>query len=219
MRDLLLSLTIIVLLSGCSTLQTSVRNDVDWPAYTSVSVAVTPPDRWELRTLISERLADWGLVPVDATQQPVDLAAVLEVTEGSSLAETGDVVTWPKNLLLRLYDRSNGIELARSSYQLAPTQSAKHGLTLMVNDLRKHTSTTGAAAPPLNNNTATAPVPTPAATASRDERASDPAPPADTSAPPSGGELSEPPPASTDWAPRFKGWQPWGDNTTAEEPY
>lgn len=232
MKHLFFGLMIIGLISGCSTLRSNVRNDVNWAAYSSVKISVTEPDRWGLQPLLAERLADWGLMPIEQNQLSADLLATLEVTEGTSLAETGAMTTWPKNLLLRLHDRANGTELARSRYELAATQSPKHGLTLMVNDLRKQTRKTTDTAPapqPQDNRTATTPtLPAPQATPAepsaapattdslRDAEPATATTPDATQAP---GELSEPEPATSDWAPRFKGWQPWGDSTTAGESY
>lgn len=218
MERLLSGLIIIVLISGCSTLQTNVRKDVDWPAYSSVEISVSEPDRWELRSLTAERLANWGFVVVDGNLQHAELLAILEITEGSSLAETGEVTTWPKNLLLRLHDRSNGTELARSRYQLAPTQNPKHGLTLMVNDLRKQTNKVTRLTPrpqPSDNKSATSPTQSSPTTATDSDLAS-PSPPV---APPVHQELSEPGPATSNWTPRFRGWQFHGDNITQEESY
>src|SRR6056297_148069 len=216
MKALLYSLmmTVLMLASGCSTLQTRVSNDVDWAAYRSVNVSVTEPDRWELRPLVAERLADWGFVPVEQDHQHVDLIATLEVTEGSSIAETGEEISRPKNLLLRLEDRYNGAELARSSYQLAATQSPRHGLTLMVNDLRKHTRKTRATPPqPTDHQIAITPAQkAPATSADATDLTEPPVP----IAIPAQKELNEPEPTNSDWVPRFKGWQLWGDDTTAE---
>ncbi len=224
MKPLFLSLIILfVLVSGCSTLRTSVRSDVDWSTYSSVEVSVPEPDRWDMRPLVIERLADWGFVPVAGNQQHSDLLATLEVTEGFSLAENGDITTWPKNLLLQLHDRSNGAELAYSRYQLAPTQNPKHGLNLMINDLRKQASKTTGPTPaphPLEDkNTTTSPLslpqPPPDETkaepaAASSLRKSGPATAAapDPTQPPLDGfnELER---APSDWIPRFKGWQPW----------
>ena len=198
-----LIITLVVLVSGCSTLRTNVRKDVDWSTYSSVKVTVTEPDNWKMRPLVIERLTDWGLVPVDGNRQHADLLATLEVTEGSSIAENGSIITWPKNLLLRLHDSSNGAELAHSRYQLAPTQSPKHGLTLMVNDLRKQTSKAmGVAAPP----------PQP----QEDITTTTPAAPPSS---PSFAEPSKPEATNSDWVPRFKGWQLWGEDPTAGETY
>lgn len=225
MKPLFLSLimTLIVLVSGCSTLRTNVRSDVDWSTYSSVAVSVPEPDRWEMRPLVIERLTDWGFVPVVGNQQHSDLLAILEVTEGSSLAENGDITTWPKNLLLRLHDRSNGAELARSRYQLAPTQSPKHGLSLMVNDLRKQTGkTTDAAAQapqPQENKTATIPAASPAPQDTSVEASSIPAPAPTPPASTSLNEPSEPEATKSEWTPRFKGWQPWGEDNAIEEHY
>lgn len=232
MKHLLFSFIILVLASGCSTLKTSVREDVDWPAYNNVEIVVTEPDHWGLRPLVAERLADWGLVPVTNNQQNSDLLAILEVTEGSSLTETGAVKTWPKNLLLRLVDRSTNSEVARSRYQLAPTQSPKHGLTLMVNDLRKHASKTTGATPQfqtLENKTVDIP-PRPSlkptsvetnitASTNDTDRYSEPAALTTPAHPPSLEERNQSKPTKSDWVPRFKGWQLWGDNETAEQHY
>jgi len=232
MKPLLYSLmmTVLVLVFGCSTLQTKVNKNVDWSAYTSVAISVSDPDRWELRPLVAERLAGLGLTPLENNQNP-DLLAIIEAGEGTSLAETGGTVHWPEDLLLRILDSSDGSELARSRYQLAATQSLRHGLTLMVNDLRKQISTTtgaGSGRPPQVNKTATtsdraALKPIPAengaslATVITNNHSEQAAAAPDSAQPRE--EHSTPEAPTSDWVPRFKGWQLWGEDTTAGEAY
>jgi hypothetical protein len=217
MRIFASGLIILFILSGCSTLQTNVRSNIDWARYRHVEVSVTEPDRWELRPLVAEQLAGWGLVPVEHNQQTADLSATLEVTEGTGIAETGEETTWPKTLLLRLYDRSSGAELARSRYQLAPTQNPKHGLALMVKDLRKQAGKAMTTTPqPTDQHTAIAPVQTTPAPATDSIAPTKPSSPMAT---PGHNEPGEPESTNSDWVPRFKGWQSWGNDTTSGETY
>lgn len=217
MRLFASGLITLLILSGCSTLQTNVRRNIDWARYHHIEISVTEPDRWELRPLVAEQLAGWGFLPVEHNQQPADLTARLEVTEGTGIAETGEETAWPKILLLRLYDPSNGTELARSRYQLAPTQSPKHGLALMVKDLRKHTSKIMTTTPqPIDHNTAIAPVQTAPASAANSTAPTKPPVPMTA---PGHNEPGEPESANSDWVPRFKGWQSWGSDATSGETY
>jgi hypothetical protein len=231
MKHLIISSLFFVLLCGCSTLQTRVHKNVDWSAYTSVAISVGEPDRWELRPLVSEQLAGWGMTPVEHNQNP-DLLVIVEIGQGTSLAETGEVVHWPKDLLLRIHDSSDGSELARSRYQLAPTQQPRHGLALMVNDIQKRTGkATGALQQPQPAANKEAKAAVPPAPAAFTELTTTPSPtasatylkntdeknqPSVSGTPPTLEEGSKAEKTESSWIPQFKGWQIRGDNKTEE---
>ncbi len=227
MRHLLFGAMFTMLASGCGNLKTSEHNNIDWAGYNRVEIIVSTPDRWQLHPLTTELLADRGLVAVNKLQEQADLKATLEVTESFDLAETGEKTIRPRVLLLRLNDYSTDAELARSRYQLAPTQNPKHGLTLMVNDLFKHAGKAALPKQPEHSNLINsmqpalpptlAPVATPAI-ATSDLNAESAAPDA-ANALPAPGKPNGPESTDADWFPRFKGWQTGADNTTTGETY
>jgi len=138
MKNLIIALLLLLMTTACSTLKTTVRPNVDWSSLSRVEVAITD-DRWNLLPQLSTKLADQGYSIVPSSTGTADLQATLQVTDSSTLSESGATVAWPRDLTLQLLDAKTGAELARSRYQLAPTQQPKQALALMVNDHWKTT--------------------------------------------------------------------------------
>lgn len=222
MKNLLVPL-LLLLFAACSPLQTTVRPQVDW---SSISTAELTGDdnRWNLLPVTADKLKDLGLAVIPAGSGAVDVRAVLQVEDTTTLTETGALIKRPKNLTLQLLDPQTGTELARSRYQLSSTQSPRHALDLMITDLdkqiRRGTPGVGAASPPSSAHRAM-PVDVP----------SD-ANPATESAPPTNAPVTPVPetplaPPGTvsnkteksPWQPRFQGWQLPHEGTVPDEPY
>lgn len=227
MKNLVAALLLLLVTTACSSLQTTIRPHVDWSSLSRVEIAIDD-DRWNLLPLLAARLTDHGYsIVTDAA----DLRATLQVADGNTISETGAAIAWPRDLTLQLFAAETGAELARSHYQLAATQSPRHGLDLMLADLHKQIRRPPIGTPvaqskpseiqPVNTpvqqevSPNTGPEPHSAATAEI------------TTATESGNtEVAAPQPAleseKTDrssWLPRFQSWGLDGQDKHSDDPY
>lgn len=143
MRSVIIALFFLLLTTGCSTLHTELRNDIDWAAMKTVEMPDPAIDNWNLRPIAEQELKATGLTPLPYGSPAPDLRARFQLDEASDLTETGAVRNRVKSIQLQLFDRSGRVELARSSYELSSTQNLKQGVNALFKGLRKQLRNVG----------------------------------------------------------------------------
>mgnify|MGYP001059930242 CR=1 FL=1 len=201
-----------LLLSGCSMTRTDVGQHVAWTAIQTVTLPDPETTDDKLLKTLEEELAATGFQPIQAEQGPGDATAILQLEEVLDLTETGATRQRIQAVAVQIIQQNQTTAIAQGHYQLSSTQPPEQGIRKIFRKFRQDIAQSTATRPQMPDTSTSNSV-----SVSSAEDSSVPAEPKQPEAPDSSVEAS--PPAaptssrqtekekpSSDWLPKFRGW-------------